>query len=426
MRRGLRQRFRTVSTYGKAANRTTFLALRMGAIGLGIAFLISPEGWARQAVERISFARHVVDATAGGYQVSAADVDGDGRSDILALATQPSRLSWYRNPDWLRSEIAVGTERNIDLAPGDADRDGRIDLAVGAGFDLGDSRTPGPVVWIYPTDDSPRAWAAATIAEEITPHRLRWTDVDGDGRPELLSLPLLGHGAEAPTYGSAGASLRLYVPPAHPNRDPWRVVTVDTTLRIAHGMRPVDWDHDGREDLLSASQEGVTLFRSLSEGGVFAWEKRRLVSGAEGSPPNRGASEVALGRLDTSGTAFLATIEPWHGNVVAVYLPLQGDAEGYRRIVVDSTLVDGHALLALDLDGDQRDEIVAGQRGRPFGLYLYRSASADGLLWTRHPIDTDMAAAGLYAADLNADGRVDLMAIGAGSNNVVWYENLGR
>ena len=31
--------------------------------------------------------------------------------------------------------------------------------------------------------------------------------------------------------------------------------------------------------------------------------------------------------------------------------------------MIDDTITDGHAIIALDIDGDGRDEVVVGQRG---------------------------------------------------------------
>jgi len=36
-----------------------------------------------------------------------------------------------------------------------------------------------------------------------------------------------------------------------------------------------------------------------------------------------------------------------------------------------------------------------------------------------------MAASGLDVADLNGDGRLDVIAVGTATTNVKWYENLG-
>ncbi|GMU93353.1 MAG: hypothetical protein AMXMBFR4_24110 [Candidatus Hydrogenedentota bacterium] len=62
-----------------------------------------------------------------GYQCSAADIDRDGRPDVIALSTTPPQLVWYRNPEWTRFVVTTATERNIDVAPHDVDGDGDID-----------------------------------------------------------------------------------------------------------------------------------------------------------------------------------------------------------------------------------------------------------------------------------------------------------
>ena len=37
-----------------------------------------------------------------------------------------------------------------------------------------------------------------------------------------------------------------------------------------------------------------------------------------------------------------------------------------------------------------------------------------------------MSASGCAVADMNADGRVDIVQIGGATENIKWYENLGR
>ena len=128
-----------------------------------------------------------------------------------------------------------------------------------------------------------------------------------------------------------------------------------------------------------------------------------------------------MGKIN--GHRFLATIEPWHGNKVVVY---PGGADEFtERHVIDTSYKSGHALACADLDGDGNDEIVAGYRGPGTSLFIYHATDDRGAAWERETLDTDMAASCLVIADINADGRPDIVAVGSSTANVKWYENPG-
>jgi hypothetical protein len=46
----------------------------------------------------------------------------------------------------------------------------------------------------------------------------------------------------------------------------------------------------------------------------------------------------------------LAAIEPWHGNQVVIYREREAK---WERNVIDSSLTDGHTIIAADFDGDR-------------------------------------------------------------------------
>ena len=120
--------------------------------------------------------------------------------------------------------------------------------------------------------------------------------------------------------------------------------------------------------ILTACMGGVDRFQMDSNG---KWSRLHILEGDPRERPLNGASEVRPGH--GSGGQFLTTIEPWHGNQVAVYLSQENDT--WNRTVIDDTLKDGHVLDVADFDGDGSQEIIAGMRGEPYGLYFYEQAS---------------------------------------------------
>jgi len=347
----------------------------------------------------------------GGYQVLAADLNRDRRPDLIALASGLSELIWYENPGWQPHVIARGLRGMINAAARDTDGDGIPEIILAWEFSMTPSESAG-LVGLLRCDGDPRApWSVKEIDRLPTSHRLRWAAIDGRRTVAVINAPLAGASAQPPQYRTA-VPLVFYRPGA------WtREVISEDIQGVLHGITVTDWNRDGREDVLTASFLGVDLFVRTRD----AWRRVHLVDGNPEPWPRSGASEVAVGALGPR--RFLATIEPWHGHQVVVYLP---EAQGWRRMVVDDSLVEGHTLEVADLNGDRRQEIIAGFRGKGRSVYIYWSEDALGTRWTRRVLDAGgMAAAGCTVADLNVDARPDIACAGAATANLKWYENLG-
>jgi hypothetical protein len=392
------------------------VCLRSSIPILAFVLIVHPAAWCDDATPRYSFRKHTIDdAFPNGYQVSTADIDRDGDLDVIALSTTPSQLVWYQNPTWARLDLNPAIQRPIDCAPFDIDGDGDSDLAVASDFNLGDSEHGGTLQWLEcpPDPASGAAWAIHPIDAIPTSHRIRWVRWNGDARPTLLNLPIIGMGAVPPEY-AAGVSFRAYALTASPAAGPWGYSELDKTLHMAHGICVAAWDVGGPPSVFTASFEGVHRYSLRGEDLV----KQPIGVGHDEARPKRGSSEVGLGRL-SPGQRFVATIEPWHGTEVVIYVGRDEDSLPWPRTVIDTGLEDGHALVCMDVDGDGADEIIASGRGGAHDVRLY--AWMNGA-WQRHLLDRGgMAAAGFSVADIDGDGKPDLVATGTATHNVVWY-----
>jgi hypothetical protein len=357
-----------------------------------------------------AFRAHVIDtALAGGYQVVIADMNRDGKPDILAIATGLSDVRWYENPGWQKHVVVRDITAPINAAVYDVDGDGIPEIALAHDFSNVYRESIGTVSILTHASDLNADWTRRDIDRVPTSHRLRFVDIDGSGRKVLVNAPLIGAKAVAPEYRDH-VPLLLYRPGA------WTRETIgDADEGVVHGALPFTWGDATRESILTASFLGV--FAHRYDNG--AWKRTRIVSGETSAWPKSGSSDVSVGQLGAE--RFLATIEPWHGNEVVVYRHHDGDWEPH---VIDSTIVDGHTIVVGDFAQSGRDEIIVGERGGKRSVYRYRLENAVTDTWSKTTLDAGgMAAAGCAVADINGDKRADVVCIGTATANLKWYEN---
>src|SRR5262245_21649105 len=297
---------------------------------------------AEQKAERIEFRMQEIDHSLKvGYAVITADVNGDGKPDIVVVDT--NRVIWFENPTWKLHTIIQGMTKpdNVCIAAYDIDGDGHVDFALGAEWKPFNTKSGGTLQWLRRGKSLDEPWQVHMISEDIpTIHRIRFADLKGQGKPQLIVAPLMGRGSSAAKNWSEGpVEILAYTIPTDPAKDRWPVEVMDRSLHVVHNLHPADVDGDGKSDLLCASYEGVTLIQRASP-----WRARRLGTGDQSQPDkSRGASEVRLGSLGNE-RRYVATIEPWHGNKVVVYRPGGNPSDLWQRQVIDEQLKWGHAV----------------------------------------------------------------------------------
>jgi hypothetical protein len=366
-----------------------------------------------------------------GYAVLLVDVNDDGKKDIVVVDSR--RVVWYENPTWkLRTMIEGKTAPdNVCISAADIDGDGKLDFALGAAWNPGNTKSGGTLQWLRRGATLDEPWSVFPIGEEPTLHRIRFADLDGDGKPVLITVPLMGRDSTGAKNHMDGRPVRVqaYRIPKDPVRDRWPAEVLDENMHVVHNFQAIPAAHGKGIDVLTASYEGVGL---LSRNGD-RWTRRQLGDGDQSNPNgNRGASEIKRGTL-RNGRHFIATIEPWHGNKVVVYTPPDDPTGLWQRHVLDDKLTWGHAVWCADLDGDGGDELIIGVRdvlskntGENSGVRIYKAADEMGTKWQRHLLDEGgVRVEDLAAADLDGDGRIDLVAVGRQSHNARIYWNKG-
>ena len=401
-----------ISLVSAAMNRTT-LVLRLvsvsGLVGLS-ALLTAAAPGQEPAAAAFTFRGEQIASDFGvGYAVATGDVNGDKRPDVVAISG--TDLVWFTGPKWEKQVILSGaTPRdNVCLALEDIDRDGRLDVAVGATWQPSNTTGGGTLHWAR-QGAAGAPWELYSIGEEPTLHRIRWADVDGDKDRELVVTPLHGRGTKGPDWQGPGARVLVFTPPANPAKEPWTYEVADDTLHILHNFLVTNFDKDPQDELLTASREGVNLLERKSKE---AWTRTLI---GEGSP-----GEIKMGRV--GGRRMIATVEPWHGQSIVVYAEQSGL---WARTVIESEIAGGHALGWADFDGDGNDELAAGWRDakpRPPGVAIYK-VDRDGKLVSKTMVDEGgMATEDLVVEDLNADRQPDIVASGRSTRNVKIYWN---
>src|SRR5829696_6906853 len=146
------------------------------SIGLGLMALAAPD--ARSQVQPaagptgfaepgpLKFREQEIGKDFGvGYAIASGDVNGDSKTDIIAISG--TELVWFQAPTWEKSVIlpaGTTTADNVTIAPHDIDGDGRLDIALGAGWTR---QNTGTLQWVRQNaPGTTPAWEVIAVGAE--------------------------------------------------------------------------------------------------------------------------------------------------------------------------------------------------------------------------------------------------------------------
>jgi hypothetical protein len=308
----------------------------------------------------------------------AVDVDGDGLNDIVCGAW------WYKSPGWQRHTIpGVGQI----IAAYDLDKDGRkelIGIRSKPGSDGFYNALSSDLVWLKAIDPSRDLWEEHSIGTG-----------DGDWPHGNTIAPLLpgGHIALVCGYHDGKNPPQLFEVPDDP-KQPWpkRVIA---DIKYGEEMIAYDLDGDGKLDVVA----GPYWLENLGDGQF----KSHLLIDPEylQSMSLHSICRIAIADVNGNGRPdILFTVEDVDYNVHKAFFSPVGWLENtgsprerkFNLHIIDK-LRSPHSISVADLDGDGKMEVVVGEHD-PFKPYrsqsrllAYKQADAQGLTWSRFPID---------------------------------------
>ena len=350
---------------------------------------------------RFRFRHHVIDTDLPpGYyaQTALADLDNDGRLEYI-VGRQYGEIYWYKmhTPDrWTRHLLGTESPSDVGGVALDVDGDGYTDFVAGGAWYRNSRRADTPFTRI-PFDPG------LTAVHDVVA-----ADIDGDGRPEVLTM-------------SDQNNLRWYKIPADPSA-PW--ARHDVGPAVHAGLAVGDLDGDGDLDIVRTN----VWFENVRGDGTL-WQVRPL--GPSTPPPPDfqpyfafDATIAIVCDVNRDGRADIVMVDAeipggqlwWMEN-------LDGQGRAWRRHDVytwdparEPRRGAYHSLYAGDLDGDGDVDILSCEMeavpgDAPPRYYIWENVDGVGGRWQEHVIlDVNLGGHAAVVGDVTGNGLPDVIA----------------
>ena len=367
--------------------------------------------WENTAGDGSVWSEHHEQAGDTGFQLSAADVDGDGDVDFVR-AFELGAVDWWENlgagGTWGVHSIDAGAAALGAASVGDPDRDGDLDVVALHGVD-------GSVIFENLTLHRKAHYPVEIPIDDAFTNALSVAagDFDGDGDLDVAA-------------GSSNGLLSWWENTAG-DASSWSEHTVATDAYEVLRLAVADLDGDGDLDLAAgeAASGGLRWWQNHGDGS--AWTDRSISQTFADPVALRVVDMDGDGDLDVLAASFGSGLRWWE-NAAPVPRAPNADGDGDGTTWIEHTVVGGffyaQSVDAADMDGDG-DLDVVGPDTPGDAVHWWENTAGDGSAWSQHDVVTGVdRPTEVRAADFNGDGLVDVVA-STESNGILRWQNDG-
>jgi hypothetical protein len=356
------------------------------------------------------------------------DFDGDGKLDVATVSFSTMQVAIFPNTSTVGNisfgeTITMPTTTSLnEIALADIDGDGKLDIVVA---NLQSVEESDSTITVYRNTSD----LGAISFEEVLPHFfvgflptcIAIDDIDGDGRPDAV----------AASFGDGTATvLRNVSSPGSVDFE--EVVEFDNGGGVPHTVALGDLDGDGLTDMVVANTgiESLLLFRNESSPGTIAFADPETKEFGYGSPDTTiEPLFVTLGDIDRDGHLDLLVSENDGPNIFVARNtnPGPGTFDFDTPVHLRKGAGLGWASLS-DVNGDGRPDIITGNSSDNT-ISVFQNVGSPGTITTgsfKPHVDFDAPAYPIRVAagDLDGDGHPDLAAPSFTVNTVSIHRNL--
>ncbi|CAF2560786.1 unnamed protein product [Rotaria sp. Silwood2] len=370
-----------------------------------------------------------------GYWIEAFQIDNQSPIGLVAYGLASGEIKFYQNPSTTKEpeKATLIQKLNGPVAMDQADITGNgindIIICFQYGNTMLDSDPEGgKIIWLENPGQSivKNLWKMHYVGKSTAMHRLKVGHFTQTKRWEILGLPIVSKPYD---LLSAVPVLLFRQPDNVLNATEWPYEIINQ--QFFHLIHDAKRFNDGQLDnLLIASSEGINWL--YFNQNLKQWIIKNIGDGEQEEKQQTtyyGSGGIDVGRVGNDSFAYMPAIEPFHGNVISVYINNTNNSSKqsqWNRYVLDiygypneNGEGPAHHLVCADFDKDGDDEFLVALRG-PYpnqGVYLYKSIDFSRGLFAKWKVSNDSAAR-IAIADFDNDTRLDFATI---SYNVPGY-----